>query len=85
MKEKALKYFADICREIEEQGLKKNEKVITTKQGDSKAPIVSIGIQQPPSIPAKLINTEQIPGADLSLKIVPNKIPKNILVISIGN
>ena len=33
MKKKALEYFSAICRDIEEQGLKKNEKVITTKQG----------------------------------------------------
>ena len=33
MKKKALSYFAEICEEIESQGLKKNEKIITTKQG----------------------------------------------------
>ena len=33
LKKKALEYFSAICRDIEEQGLKKNEKVITTKQG----------------------------------------------------
>lgn len=31
------------------------------------------------------MKTEQIPGADLSLNIVPNNIPKNMFVISIGN
>lgn len=33
MKKDALKYFAEICADIEEQGLKKNEKIITTRQG----------------------------------------------------
>ena len=33
LKKKALEYFSAICQDIEEQGLKKNEKVITTKQG----------------------------------------------------
>lgn len=33
MNKNALKYFAGICEEIEKQGLKKNEKIITTKQG----------------------------------------------------
>ena len=33
LKKKALEYFSAICHDIEEQGLKKNEKVITTKQG----------------------------------------------------
>lgn len=51
----------------------------------SNIPIVSTGIQQPPSIPDKLINTEQIPGADLSLNIVPNNIPKKIFVNNIGS
>ena len=33
MNTNALNYFAEICDEIEKQGLKKNEKIITTKQG----------------------------------------------------
>ena len=33
MKKEALKYFADICADIEKQGLTKGEKIITTKQG----------------------------------------------------
>lgn len=33
MKKEALKYFADICADIESQGLTKGEKIITTKQG----------------------------------------------------
>lgn len=33
MKKEALKYFTEICSDIERDGLKKNEKVITTKQG----------------------------------------------------
>ncbi len=33
MKKQALSYFTQICNDIEEQGLKKNEKIITTKQG----------------------------------------------------
>ena len=33
MKKEALNYFAQICADIEEQGLKKNEKIINTKQG----------------------------------------------------
>ena len=33
MKKNALSYFAEICEQIESQGLKKNEKIITTKQG----------------------------------------------------
>lgn len=33
MKKEALSYFAQICADIEEQGLKKNEKIINTKQG----------------------------------------------------
>lgn len=32
MNKNALEYFAGICEEIEKQGLKKNEKIITTKQ-----------------------------------------------------
>ncbi|MBE6644701.1 MAG: glycine C-acetyltransferase [Ruminococcaceae bacterium] len=31
-KKQALAYFKDICEDIEKQGLKKNEKIITTKQ-----------------------------------------------------
>ena len=33
MNKQALNYFAEICEDIEKQGLTKNEKVITTKQG----------------------------------------------------
>lgn len=33
MKKEALNYFAQLCSEIERDGLKKNEKVITTPQG----------------------------------------------------
>ena len=33
MNKEALNYFAKICEDIEKQGLKKNEKIITTKQG----------------------------------------------------
>ena len=33
MKKEALNYFAQLCSEIEKDGLKKNEKVITTPQG----------------------------------------------------
>ena len=33
MKKQALGYFSDICKQIEADGLKKNEKVIVTKQG----------------------------------------------------
>ena len=33
MNRNALDYFAKICEDIENQGLKKNEKIITTKQG----------------------------------------------------
>ena len=33
MKKEALNYFASICKDIERDGLKKNEKVITTPQG----------------------------------------------------
>ena len=33
MNKNALNYFASICEDIEKQGLSKNEKIITTKQG----------------------------------------------------
>ena len=33
MNKEALNYFAEICEDIEKHGLKKNEKIITTKQG----------------------------------------------------
>lgn len=33
MRKEALRYFEEICEDIEKQGLKKNEKIITTKQG----------------------------------------------------
>jgi len=33
MRKEALRYFSELCQDIERQGLKKNERVITTKQG----------------------------------------------------
>ena len=33
MKKTALNYFTEICNDIERDGLKKNEKIITTPQG----------------------------------------------------
>ena len=33
MNKAALNYFSELCADIEKQGLKKNEKIITTKQG----------------------------------------------------
>ena len=35
MNKKALEYFAKVCQDIEDQGLKKTEKVIVTKQGSA--------------------------------------------------
>ena len=35
MKKEALRYFKELCEDIDKQGLTKNEKIITTKQGAS--------------------------------------------------
>ena len=35
MNKEALRYFKELCEDIEKQGLTKNEKIITTKQGAS--------------------------------------------------
>ena len=35
MKKSALNYFVKICEDIEKDGLKKNEKIITSPQGAS--------------------------------------------------